>query len=275
MYALGYPVIDMHTHLRNDIARHTLIAKNSGIDAVVYMANTNPPMDEPAIILESLRQKRHCLALPVSAITKGLKGEEFVKVDLIKDHVVGFSDDGRCLTNLDILREILKKKVLVMLHCNRSFEESASETEMIEKYLGILHEVSGFLHFQHISLSSSVELIRSAKKQGLIFTCETCPHYFTFSKDELDTKVNPPLASPDDVEAVRKGLADGTIDVIASDYAPLPRPIGTGIAGFRSFLGLSYGLVLQRVLTENQLKEKLYLNPKKIVENSGLQKISL
>ncbi len=103
-------------------------------------------------------------------------------------------------------------------------------------------------------------------------TCETCPHYFTFTNQDLDVRVNPPLATVPDVKAIKRGLVDGTIDVIASDYAPLPRE--TGIAGFRAFLPLCYGLVIHNVLTEVQLKEKLYFNPKKIIENSG-HKINL
>jgi len=273
MHFLGYPVIDMHVHLRNNIPLHTRAAFDSNIDLVVYMANTKPPMDNLEAILLSKNEKRYCYAFPVSAITKGLDGKELVDVERIKEHVVGFSDDGKCLTDLEILKEILKKRVLVLLHCNVSYDKPETETEMINKYLGVLAETGGLLHFQHISLKSSVITIREAKKDGLVFTCETAPHYFTFSKDELDTKVNPPLASVSDVEAVREGLADGTIDVIASDYAPLPRPIGTGIAGFKSFIPLSHGLVLQKVLGEEQLKGKLYSNPKKIIESSGFIKI--
>ena len=268
---LGYPIIDLHTHLRNDIAKHTKIAKESGINLVVYMANTQPPMDNVEIIKRSLKVKRHCRALPVSAITKNLAGQELVDVDKIRPWVVGFSDDGKYLADLKILAAILKKGVLALVHCSPPFEvgvkRPTSETEFIKKYLQVLRETGGKLHIQHVSQKSSVDLIRKAKKGGLNFTCETCPHYFTYTSSELDVKVNPPLAASEDVAAIRQGLADGTIDAIASDYAPEPRI--TGIAGFRSFLPLCYGLVLQGVLTEQQLKEKLFLNPKKIIENGG------
>lgn len=93
------------------------------------------------------------------------------------------------------------------------------------------------------------------------------PHYFTFTKDDLDTKVNPPLGKKEDILAIKEGLSDETIDVIASDYAPPPRK--TGIAGFKSFIPLSYGLVSEGVLSKKQLKEKLCLNPKKIMESGG------
>lgn len=264
MIKLGFPVIDIHTHLRNNIPFHTKIAKENGVDIVVYMANCLPPLDNLRTIRNSLKEKRYCQAIPVSAITKNLEGKELVDVDNIKSYVAGLSDDGKCLYNLDILKFILTKNVLALVHLE-------PETEMLKKYLDVYSETGGYLHFQHISKKASVDLIRLAKKDGFKITCETCPHYFTYSKDELDVKVNPPLGTKEDVIAIREGLADGTIDVIASDYAPPPRK--TGIAGFRSFLPLSYGLILQGILTKAQLKEKLFLNPKKIIEK-GKYKIN-
>lgn len=108
---------------------------------------------------------------------------------------------------------------------------------------------------------------RLPARQGLNITCETCPHYFIHTCEDLEVKVNPPLGTEKDIAAIKQGLADGTIDVIASDYAPLPRK--TGIAGLRSLLPLSFGLVLEGVLSKRQLKEKLYLNPRKIIESGG------
>jgi len=275
MYKINYPVIDLHAHLRNDIPFHTKIAKESGIDVVVYMANCSPSLDNLRRIKKSLKEKRYCKAIPVSAITKGLRGKELVEIDKIKPYVAGFSDDGKYLKDLGLLKEILMRKVLVLVHCSPSYEIGVKnpnlETEFVERYLNFLDKnkknIKGWLHIQHVSKKESVKLIKEAKKKGIDLSCETCPHYFTYSKDDLDTKVNPPLGTKEDIIAIREGLADGTIDVIASDYAPLPRK--TGIAGFRSFLSLSYGLVLEGVLTEKQLKEKLYLNPKKIIKSGG------
>lgn len=267
----GFPVIDLHTHLRNDIAGHTKIAKESGIDVVVYMANCNPPLDNLERIKKSLKEKRYCRAIPVAAITKNLAGKELVNVDRIKPYVVGFSDDGKYLKNLNLLKEILEKNVLVIAHCSPPYEMGVRkpklETKFIERYLNLLVKIGSKLHIQHLSKKGSVKLIREAKRSGIKVTCETCPHYFTYTKDDLDTKVNPPLASKEDILAIKEGLADGTIDVIASDYAPLPRK--TGIAGFKSFLSLSYGLVLEGTLSEKQLKEKIFLNPKKIIKSGG------
>jgi len=235
------------------------------------MANSQPPMDNVEIIKRSLKAKRYCQALPVAAITKSLAGRKLVNLDKIRPWVVGFSDDGKYLANFRLLAAILKKGVLVMAHCSPTYEVGVKrpylETDFIKKYLQVLRKTGGKLHIQHVSQKSSVDLIKKAKKSGLNFTCETCPHYFTYTSLDLDVKVNPPLGSREDISAIRQGLADGTIDVIASDFAPEPRL--TGIAGFRSFLPLCYGLVLQGVLSEAQLKEKLFLNPKKIIESSG------
>lgn len=266
-----FPIIDIHTHLRNDISGHTKLAKESGIDVVVYMANCDPPLDDLDKIKKSLETERHCRAIPVSAITKGLQGKELVDVDKIRTLVAGFSDDGKYLEDLNLLQEILKKGVLVMAHCGPSYEAGIKnpilETEFIKRYLGVLEKTGGKLHIQHISKKKSVDLIQNAKQRGITISCETCPHYFTYTQGDLDVKVNPPLALEEDILAIKEGLSDGTIDVIASDYAPEPRE--TGIAGFRSFIPLSYGLVLEGVLTGEQLKEKLYTNPKKIIESGG------
>lgn len=275
MIKLGFPVIDSHAHLRNDIPFHTKIAKENGIDVVVYMANCLPPLDNLKVIKKSLKEKRYCQAIPVSAITKNLNGKELVDVDKIKPYVAGFSNDGKYLKDLGLLKEILARKVLILAHCSPVYEIGVRnpdlEAKFIERYLNLLikekKSIKGWLHIQHVSKKRSVKLIKEAKQKGLRLSCETCPHYFTYSKEDLDTKVNPPLGNKEDIFAIKEGLADGIIDVIASDYAPLPRK--TGIAGFRSFLPLSYGLVLQGILTENQLKEKLYLNPKKIIGKGG------
>jgi len=265
---LGFPVIDLHTHLRNNISGHTKIAKEAGISIVVYMANCEPPLDNIVRIKQSLREKRYCQAIPVSAITKDLAGKELVDIVRIKPHVIGFSDDGKYLEDLGLLKEILAMKVLVLAHCSPIYEKSLAnpilETKFIERYLSVLAKTKGRLHIQHISKKESVKLIRDAKRSGLNLTCETCPHYFTYTKDDLAIKVNPPLATKQDIIALKKGLVDNTIDVIASDYAPLPRK--TGIAGFRSFIPLAYGLVLEGTLSIKQLKEKLFINPSKIIK---------
>lgn len=228
------PVIDMHTHLRNKIPFHTKIAFESGIETVLYMPNTDPALDNLERIEESLKAKRYCNAYPVSAITKGLEGKEPVDIEKIRPYVVGFSDNGNYLEDLDILAFVLKKGVLVLAHIETA--------EHVKMYLETYEKVGGALHFLHMSLKSQVERIKEAKQKGLKITAETCPHYLYLDKETEDHLFNPPLGDEEDIKELKKGLFEGTIDCLVSDYAPLPRE--TGFAGFRTFIPLCRGLVL-------------------------------
>lgn len=272
-----YLTIDLHTHLReypslglrlknlkneeNALGKEAYFGK---VGTFLYMANTEPPIDNLEIIKKSLEILRYktVKAIPVSAITKNLEGKEPVDIEKIKPYVAGFSDDGKCLYDLEILKYILKKNVLVMAHLE-------PETEMLEKYLDVYSKTGGHLHFQHISRKKSVDLIRVAKKDGLKITCETCPHYFYFTFQYMDLIMNPPLGSEEDLHAIMEGLKDNTIDAISSDHAPHDDPLKNGLRGLRTLVPLSYGLVLKGILSEKQLKEKLYFNPKKIIESGG------
>ncbi len=158
------------------------------------------------------------------------------------------------MEDIDILAAILKKDVLVLLHAE-------PEAEMVEKYLKVLSRVGGRLHLQHISKASTIRIIRKYKKRGLKFTTETCPHYFTYNRELESHAINPPLGTIEDIKAIKAALKDGIIDVIASDYAPISRPKETGFASFLSFIPLCSGLVLEKVITSKQLKEKLHDNP--------------
>ncbi len=259
---INYPIIDLHVHLRDKVSFYSKQAKYSGLSILACMPNTNPCLDNLETIKQYLLVKNYTKIIPVSAITLGRKGKELVNIDKLKKHVLGFSDDGDCLMNLDLVKEALDKDVLLMVHLE-------PEVEMTRKYLQVLSKVkSGRLHIQHVSQKETVDLIRKAKKKGLSVTCETCPHYFTFDNEIEDKAVNPPLGNSQDIKAIKKGLADGTIDCIVSDFAPVPRPKNTGFASFDAFIWLSYGLVLERTLTPQQLKEKLYLNPMKIIKQN-------
>lgn len=154
-----------------------------------------------------------------------------------------------------------------------------AEEIMIGRDIALAELTGGRLHIAHVSTKGSVELIRLAKKRGTAdVTAETCPHYFSITEDAVDgyntnAKVNPPLRRKEDMEAIRKGLKDNTIDVIATDHAPHHRDekLGefdlapSGISGFETSIGLSMKLVDEGVLTLNQLIEKMALNPSKIV----------
>jgi dihydroorotase len=256
-------VVDFHTHLRDDISRHTSIAMRSGIKTVVYMANTPVPLDSVEAVRESLDQKAWIRAYPVAALTRGLAGKEPTDIEGLREWVVGFSDDGKCLIDLGILEDVLKQGVLVLAHLE-------PEVETLSRYLDVLAKVGGHLHFQHISKTESVKLLRKARKK-LEFTCETCPQYFLFDGETEGLQVNPPLGSFDDVNEIERGLRDGTIDIIASDYAPLPR--ATGIAGFRGFLGTCFGLVLDGTLSEEQLRAKICDLPWGMIERFAGKKV--
>jgi len=273
---IPHPIIDMHTHLRDSIPLEIRlknpnnegnvvgkVAKQGKVDTFLYMANTTPVLDNVDIIKKSLMLKRHDVnAVPVSALTKNLEGKEPVDIKSIMPYVAGFSDDGKCLQDLDILAYFLKKKALVLAHCE-------PETETIEKYIKVLEKTGGNLHIQHVSRKSSVEAIRIAKKIGLAITCETCPQYFIYTYNDRDLVLNPPLGSEMDVAEIKKGLKDGTIDAIASDHAPHDDPLRNGLRGLKTLVSLSYGLVLSGVLEEEELWEKLTENPRRIIAKNG------
>jgi len=273
-----YPVIDMHAHLRRDVVLHTHKAYNSGINLVVAMPNTDPCLDNADVIKEysgySERGATKIPFLPTSAITIGREGKKPVNVHSLYPHVVGFTDDGNCLRDLDILKYFLSTDVLTMLYCGEEgpldeWPRSTTETEWIDKYLELNKDVMGNLYLQHISRADSVDLIRQAKSDGVKVIAETCPHYFKWTEKTMRVPVNPPIGDKRDRDAVREGLSDGTIDVIASDYAPEPRPKGTGIADWENYIASCKSLVDDGVVTERRLMELVYLDPLDVLRSSG------
>jgi len=252
-------LIDMHAHLRDPgrpdketIATGTRAAALGGFTSVCCMANTEPPIDNPAVV-KYIRNKAETEGVvnvyPIAAVTKGLKGEVLAEMGLmLEEGAVAFSDDGNPVMQADMMRRALEYSrqfgVPVISHCedknlslDGAMNESAlstaiglpgipalSEEIMVARDIRLAKEY-GKVHIAHVSSAKSVELVRQAKRKGIPVTCETCPHYFSLSEEavrEYDTnaKVNPPLKSEQDVKAVIKGLKDGTIDVIATDHAP-------------------------------------------------------
>lgn len=261
MIDLGFEVIDLHAHLRENPQVHLMLAKDAGISKVVVMPNTLDCIDciEKILIYKKLCGKFANMVYFTSAMTVSRKGKIPVDVESLKKYIIGFSDDGNCLEDLDILKYILKKDVLVMAHLE-------PEVEMLEKYISVYSKSrSGRLHFQHISKKESVKIIRKGKKLGLKITCEVTPHHLYYSNEFENHEVNPPLGNTGDIKALKKGLTDETIDCIASDYAPIPRPKGTGFASFLSFIPLCYGLVLDGTISKKQLEDLISTNPRKII----------
>ncbi len=307
-------LIDMHVHLREPGFEHketiktgTMAAVKGGFTTVCCMPNTFPVNDNASVtefIKRKASQEGVCSVLPIGAITKGQKGEELAEIGTMRrEGCVAFSDDGQPVMNSLIMRRALEYSqafnVPIISHSeDLSLSEggvmnegllsitlglrgSPAEAEQIMIYRDIvLAELTGGkVHIAHVSTKGSVDLIRNAKKRGAHVTAETCPHYFSITEDavrqyDTNAKVNPPLRTQRDVEAIREGLQDGTIDVIATDHAPHHRDeklrefdmAPSGISGLETALGLSMRLVEAGILTFDRLIEKMALNPAKILQ---------
>ncbi len=306
--------VEMHCHLREPgynaketIKTGILSAINGGYTAICPMANTNPPADNSTTLMYMIRKAKEVSDIgfyPICAVTKGQAGDKIVNVsELLKNGAIAFSDDGKPVENMHLLREALKyinsHNSIIISHAEDSslayrgvINEgkisaklglkgipAITESLAIARELEVVRSVNGRYHFAHISTKRSVELIRQAKKEGLTITAETAPHYFSLTEDDIvdydaKYKVNPPLRTKEDLEAIQEGLQDGTIDVIATDHAPhtvheklLPiQDAPMGMAGFETALGvtLTY-LVHGGKLSLMQALKKLTYNPASIL----------
>ena len=286
-------LIDMHVHFREPgyeyketIDTGIKCALAGGFSGVCTMPNTNPVCDNPKVIKEILAKakKHHFEIYPIAAITKNLNSLELVDFkELKKAGAIGFSNDGLPLLDEKVFLEALKSQELILSHCEDETTEIIWQIEMFEQAIKQGYEPR--LHFCHVSKKESVEVIRNAKKRGLKnLSAETCPHYFTFTKDDADDtgvfKMNPPLACETDKRAIMDGLFDNTIDVIATDHAPhsteeklQPYELSpNGIIGLETAFSLSYELLgLDKTL------EKMAYNPRKIlrINNKKMIKVAL
>lgn len=294
-------LVDMHCHLREPgyeyketIETGIQSALNGGYTAICPMANTKPVVDNTDTLKENIQKAYGIGYHQVCAVTKELEGERLVNFERLKAAgAIAFSDDGRPVENMKILKEAFQKLQLtgdlLMSHAEDSklLTDSLSEAVSVARELEVLREVGGRLHFAHISTRRALELIREAKKEGLQVTCETAPHYFTFTKDDVTAdgrfKMNPPLRTNDDLNAVIEALKDGTIDCIATDHAPhsleeKTKPFADapfGIVGFETALGATLKLVEKGHLTMNQVVKKLSVNPAKILGLKGQGEIKV
>lgn len=286
-------LIDMHVHFREPgfeyketIETGIKAALAGGFSGVCTMPNTLPCCDNPKVIKEILaKAKKYKFDIyPVSAITKNLNSLELVDFKANKKAgAVAFSNDGLPLLDKNVFYEALKSEDLILSHCEDETIEIKWQIELFERAVN-----EGYLprlHFCHVSKKESVELIREAKKRGFEnLTCETAPHYFTFTSSDVDEtgifKMNPPLGEEKDKRAIMEGLMDGTIDVIATDHAPHSdeeklKPYSeapNGITGLETAFSLSYELLgLDKTL------EKMAYNPRKIlrIENKKMIKVAL
>ena len=285
-------LIDMHVHFREPgyteketIETGIKAARAGGFSGVCTMPNTNPVCDNVKTLKEILsKAKKYNFSIyPICAITKNLNTLELVDFKALKkEGAIGFSNDGLPLLDKDVFLEALKSEELILSHCENETEEITWQIEMFKKA-----KQEGFnprLHFCHVSKKESVEVIRKAKKEGINITAETAPHYFTFTKDNMDStgtyKMNPPLGDEADRKAIMDGLFDNTIDVIATDHAPHTdseklKPYAeapNGITGLEVAFSLSYELLgLDKTL------EKMAYNPRRILQinNKKMIKVAL
>ena len=253
-------LIDVHVHLREpgEEGKETVLtgaraAVAGGFTAVVAMPNTRPPNDSSQVtelILARARAADLCRVYPAGAISKGLEGAELAEMgELRAAGCVCFTDDGRPVMSASLMRRALLYArplgVPVMAHAEDltlsargAMNEGptaarlglipiprSAEVAMVARDLVLAEEVDGRLHLAHLSCAESVALVREARRRGVRVTCEATPHHFTLTDEAVDgyrtqAKMNPPLRRAEDVAALRAGLADGTIDCIATDHAP-------------------------------------------------------
>jgi len=305
-------LFDMHVHLREPGREdeETVItgcnsAAAGGFTAVACMPNTEPAIDAAEVVNFIKEQASGHLVdvYPVAAASLGRKGEIISPMaELIEAGAVAFSDDGTAIKTSSVLRRAFEYanmyNVPIVEHCeDESLSDGAmneginstllglpptpsvSEDIIVSRDLLMAEYTGGRLHIAHISTKNSVDLVRDAKKKGIKVTAEVTPHHFTLTDDSVKTydtnfKMNPPLRTQKDIDAIIKGLKDGTIDCITSDHAPHSieekesefQFAPNGIVGLETIVGLSFSELLNKnKLTLEELITKLSINPRKIL----------
>ena len=310
-------LIDMHVHFREPgeeyketIASGSQAAAAGGFTAVACMPNTNPINDSRSVtefVLERARKANLVRVYPVAAISKGLKGESLTEFgDLKNAGAVAVSDDGRPVTNTELMRRAIEYAwffhLPVISHCedldlsNKGVMHegsistrlglrgipAASEEIMVVREI-LLAKLTGYpVHISHVSTEGSVKFIKQAKEEGIPVTAETAPHYFSLDHTAVidfdsNAKMYPPLREPKDVEAIKRGLSEGVIDVIATDHAPhspLEKDVefdkaAFGIIGLETALPLTLALVREGFMDLPMAIAKLSYNPASILNIKG------
>ncbi len=311
-YIAAPGLVDMHVHLRDpgqthkeDIITGCNAAAAGGVTSLLAMPNTNPVTDNKDTIKYILDKSKNAKAkvYVAASITKGLKSQEATDLHEVKNAgAIALSDDGRPVENSQMLKDAMinapKLGMSVVAHCEALFLADGgiiNQGEVSEKLrvkgipaaaedCGTLREITFAdvldvpVHICHVSTDTSVKLMRDAKARGVKVTCETAPHYFTFTEEELlkrdaDFRMNPPLRTAKDRQAIIEGLIDGTIDAIATDHAPHTveeksdfEKSPNGSIGMETSLSASItALVKTGRLTINQLIAKMSTNPAKIL----------
>ncbi len=309
-YAVLPGFCDVHVHFREPgfsyketILTGSLAAARGGYTAVCTMPNLDPVPDSKAHLkqqLDIIRSDGLIRIYPYGSITVGQQGEQLSDLKGMAQNVIAFSDDGKGVQSRELMKQAMLKakqlKRIIVAHCEdnallnggyihdgeyaraNSHRGICSESEWgpIARDLELVKETGCAYHVCHISTKESVELIRQAKKQGLNVTCETAPHYLllddSYLQEDGKFKMNPPLRSPEDRQALIEGLTDGTIDMIATDHAPHSAEEKSkgldgsafGIVGIETAFPLLYSyLVKESIITMEQLIKLLVVNPRK------------
>ena len=284
-------------------------AAAGGFTAVCCMPNTNPAIDDESVIRFIQEKARVALdglvnVFPIAAVTRGREGNQLAPLaELVGAGAVGFSDDGDPVHNAEIMRRALEYTGMfdkpILQHAqdlpmtkggvmNEGFVATTlgllgmpdvAEESVVARDIGIAEYTQGRYHVQHVTTAGTVELVRQAKSRKLPVTCEATPHHFTLTDEavrsfDTNTKMNPPLRRQDDVEAIRQGLKDGSIDVIATDHAPHSfdekeveyQSAPFGIIGLETAIGLTLTeLFHKNVLSLYEIVEKMAVNPRRIL----------
>jgi dihydroorotase len=285
-------------------------AAAGGFTGVCCMPNTNPPIDNESTVRFVKRKAAAIMGglvdvFPIAAVTKGREGKELAPIgELYEAGAVAFSDDGSPVANAEVMRRALEYVKMfdapIIQHAeevsltkggamNEGFVSTAigmpamppiAEELIVARDIALVKYIGGRYHVAHVSTAGSLELVRRAKTQGLRVTCEVTPHHFTLTDEavrgfDTNRKMNPPLRTQDDIEAIKAGLRDGTIDVIASDHAPhsfdekqvefISAPFG--IVGLETAVALAITeLIAANVLTWLQLVRKFSVAPRSILQ---------
>lgn len=308
-YIIVPGLCDVHVHFREPgfsyketIASGSAAAAHGGYTAVCTMPNLDPVPDSAEhlqVQLDAIKRGAAIKVLPYGAITVGEKGEKLADMEAISDKVCAFSDDGKGVQNDEMMREAMTaaKRLgkIIAAHCEDNSLlfggyihdgeyarmhghrgiSSASEYRQIERDLRLAEETGCAYHVCHISTKESVELIRQAKARGVDVTCETAPHYLVLCDEDMQEdgrfKMNPPLRSREDKQALIEGIKDGTIDMIATDHAPhsaeekgrgLEKSL-MGVVGLETAFPVLYTeLVMKNIITLDRLVELMSFKPK-------------
>lgn len=308
-YIIVPGLCDVHVHFREPgfsyketIASGSAAAAHGGYTAVCTMPNLDPVPDSAEhlqVQLDAIKRGAAIKVLPYGAITVGEKGKKLADMEAMSDKVCAFSDDGKGVQNDEMMREAMTaaKRLgkIIAAHCEDNSLlfggyihdgeyarmhghrgiSSASEYKQIERDLRLAEETGCAYHVCHISTKESVELIRQAKARGVDVTCETAPHYLVLCDEDMQEdgrfKMNPPLRSREDKEALIEGIKDGTIDMIATDHAPhsaeekergLEKSL-MGIVGLETAFPVLYTeLVTKNIITLDRLVELMSFKPK-------------